>query len=1167
MKKIDALCLACAFAMVLLLNSYFNASSGVAINKEATLLEEKYYLAGPDPYYNMRLLEKTLETGKYPYMGGKHGELDPLLNYPLHGSGSRPPLFTMLTIGVGKIFSLFMNETDAMGYAMQWIPAIYGALLVIPVYFLGKIVFNRKVGLIASLFVALIPIHLASGHGSAYSLYDHDSFILLLTTSSIVFLIMALKEENRKASFMLASLSGVCIAGITMTWVSAEYIYALIAVYGIIQMLIDIFTKKIETKVPLAISTSVLLGYVLSLPVTWVKSGFTSVYLAIIIAIAIFSAIYIYIGKKSIPWIISLPSIFALGVFALLFLYLIRNTTNAFLKLFTPISDVIFGKAIYGGKVSLTIAEAFPFDISRTIMSFGPVFYLVACFGFVFLLYQFFKRKFYREYFAISVWLAVELWLAGIAGRFLNDLVPLVAIFGAYGLWIIISKIDFSGMIKKIKDAGGGLHAIRKGMKIRHVAGAIFIAFFVIFPNVWLAFDAALPSNIKQDYLKRIEGKPYKLGAYGLGFNTEEYWVDAFSWLKRENSNFNESEKPAFISWWDYGFYCVAIAKNPTVADNFQEGIPPAANMHTSRNEKEAVAVFIIRLAEGDVKKKGEVAIELKNIFDKYLGNMSNDLEKILEGKYENTSAGKIVGENYGGKNYVVREENAVYHDGVRIISMLDDENITMLYREIQNYTGKSIRYYGVEGYDINIFNVFTFLADKGVFGYETAEDDYYKLYYRSSKTKQSFTPDELRNITKGLTQDEIREIYGTFDPYTEKKQGFYESMVYRTYLGVTLPKEMFEEAENYGYWYLIPFWTDNITNPFGEGNYYYYPTAYMKHFVIRYISPVNTTTSKLFLRGELCLGMPAVVIAKYYEGAKIEGKIVSDGEPLEGIKVVVRDDFKQLLEMKYGNQILNRTIEKIPHDISFTDKNGKFSVIAPAGNITLSFYANETLIKEIRFDGTDYHPISEEEATRVAYWVRDIGEINIEKGGVKGVIYWDKDKSGDYNEGDEKLQAKIIFDGKEVYANEYEFHKLLPISYTINVTKDGYQPKTINVNVIPNSTVWYNISLIPLKVNVSGIVWYDENNNGIRDENETMQGVTIQFNVIERIDNYSVNESARSNSTGYYLATLYPAKYKIEVNYSKVIENETVSYKYEGIVDIKIGDQPKTIDIKLRRE
>ena len=54
--------------------------------------------------------------------------------------------------------------------------------------------------------------------------------------------------------------------------------------------------------------------------------------------------------------------------------------------------------------------------------------------------------------------------------------------------------------------------------------------------------------------------------------------------------------RPAFISWWDYGFYEVAIGGHPTVADNFQDGIPTAANFHTSTSEREAVAIFSIRL-------------------------------------------------------------------------------------------------------------------------------------------------------------------------------------------------------------------------------------------------------------------------------------------------------------------------------------------------------------------------------------------------------------------------------------------------------------------------------------------------------------------------------------------------------------------------------------------
>ena len=198
MKKIDALLVGLAVALVLFLNTYFNATSGVAINKEGKEVEDKFYLAGPDPYYNMRLVKVTLETGKFPYIGGVNGEKDPLLNYPLGGSGKRPPLFMMMAIGLSRIFNIFMNDVDAVGYSMQIIPAIFGALLVIPVYFIATMLFNRKAGIIASFIVALIPIHLSSGHGSAYSLFDHDSFVLLLTSFTMMFLVMSLKEKNEK---------------------------------------------------------------------------------------------------------------------------------------------------------------------------------------------------------------------------------------------------------------------------------------------------------------------------------------------------------------------------------------------------------------------------------------------------------------------------------------------------------------------------------------------------------------------------------------------------------------------------------------------------------------------------------------------------------------------------------------------------------------------------------------------------------------------------------------------------------------------------------------------------------------------------------------------------------------------------------------------------------
>ena len=61
-----ALALVGIFFTVLFFNSFFNISSDVAVNPDGEGLE-KYYLSGPDPYYNMRLVNVTYETGKYLY--------------------------------------------------------------------------------------------------------------------------------------------------------------------------------------------------------------------------------------------------------------------------------------------------------------------------------------------------------------------------------------------------------------------------------------------------------------------------------------------------------------------------------------------------------------------------------------------------------------------------------------------------------------------------------------------------------------------------------------------------------------------------------------------------------------------------------------------------------------------------------------------------------------------------------------------------------------------------------------------------------------------------------------------------------------------------------------------------------------------------------------------
>lgn len=1121
------------FMLVLFLNSYFNYTSGVAINEEATSLEEKFYLSGPDPYYNMRLVQVTMDTGHYPFVTDD----DPLLNYPFGRSGARPPIFNMITVGISKLFTPVLGETDALGYSMQFLPALYGAMLIIPVYLIGATLFGRKVGIISALFTALIPIHISSGHGSAYSLYDHDSFNLFLFTFTFFFIIKSLRAKEVNSSVIYACLAGTTMAAISMSWTAGRFIYAVIAVYAVVQMMIDLITKK--SVMPTARTTIIALfsGIIIASPYLFISGFSFNVELILAVIVTVFSGICFYLQSRNIPWILSLPTIFAIGGAAAVFLYVIRDASTGILGQLARFSNIIYENPVYSTKVSLTIAEAGTYGFSRNVMSLGPVIYLLGWAGFVFLLYRYYKTR-RRSYLFLAIVFTVQIWLSSTAGRFLNDLVPLMALFAGWITWVVIDKINFSEMIKTLRGIGGGWYGLKKAVKIRHVAGVVFLGLFIIFPNGWMAFDASVPSTLKQDF--NIEG-----GAFGLSLHTEEYWVDAFSWLNQQDNELIPAERPGFISWWDYGFYESAIGGHPTVADNFQKGIPSASNFHTATNEQQAVSVLITRILDA-VKDEngGKLPLEETEVLKKYLGENNATLFKgILEDPVENSRYyGLPIGEQYGSTDFFVRAETAIYLDAVNILNVLTDAEITWLYHDIQNVTGYSIRYYGVEGYDINIFNVFSFLADKGVFGYATDEDDYFKLVY-VDEFGGEYTPDEITN----MTQDE-RQALGSINAKVIRKDAFFNTMVYKTYLGGVIDNRTFEQ-----------YFTSSQYS--GYVSFLVQPTAGLRHFVPKYISPVTEEKPYYFARGSLCRGCPAVVIAKYYEGAYINGTITSQGTPVSAI-IRVLDDYAGY-----------------PHDAVFTDDNGNFNLIAPAGNISLSIIPqsgqSQTALETIVFNSTtnpQLYPISEAEAMRQpgTNYSRTL-DITLARGILEGTAFWDKDGDGTYNQTIDELlkDVTIQFGSSKTQTNSrgyYSIKNLIPGEYTLTGTKNGYETQTFSVVIKPEITTTQNISLVPDSVQVKGEVWFDENNNNRQDLNETMATIPLSFTIAQPLDQNSQNKTATTNQTGHYGVELVPATYNIQVDYTSESDSITYQYTYASSLQISIGDGPKTKNIKLER-
>ena len=1183
-----AIALVSIFLLVLFFNSYYNITSQVAINPEGEGFE-KFYLSGPDPYYNLRLVEGTYNTGKYPY----YYEKDPLLNYPLGAGGGRAPLLNMMALGFSRFLAPFMNEIDAIGYSMQFIPALFGALIVFVIYFLGKELFNKKVGLIAAVLIALIPAHLSSGHGSAYSLFDHDSLNLLLFFITFLFLIKSIKEEDSKKSLLYALLSGVSLAGLSLVWVEAQFLFVVIGIYAIVQMIIDIFTNKIEFKVFRTSSVILFSGYIISLPIVAFSSiGFkASLPLYICILVTVFGAVYYFFGAKKIPWTLSIPTIFSVGIISLIFIYFAESLVSS-ISLLSPLLTIrrmIFGSGIYGDKVSMTIAEANTYGISQTVMSYGPALYWIGWLGLIFLFYYYYKNKLRREYLFIIILFLVNIWLAGVAGRFINDMVPLIALLAGWILWLFVDWLDYKQMLRNIRAAGGGFHGIRRGVKFLHAFGIILIVFIIILPNSYVAFDAVVPYNVYEKtpgnwttFKQEMFGEDYS-GAYGLGIVKEKYWTHALSWLNDQDNNTNDINRPAFISWWDYGFYEVALGGHPTVADNFQDGIPPAANFHTATSEEEAVSVWIVRLLETNRQKNnGVFSDEVNQILTNYLGvNETNNISKWIDG-FSSPSYGDPIGAEYDektSKEYTVGQQypiNAAYHDIVELLTTnLTDDQITWLYHDLQKVTDWSIRYYGVEGYDKQIFNIFAFLSDKSLLLVNGIGDDFVDLKYTGYEVDRTTgekiggdqTWDAKEVIGWSDQERSNKRITGTNQYY---KDPYFETMFYRTYVGPAQGESGSKEEYD---WQI--------------------PCIDMKHFYAEYISDFSNPELQYYNTGKA-----AVVIAKYYEGAFVNGSVYFNENPIDA-EVIVQKNLTYRPDFEIP----------IDHDRdTVNSSDNTFNLIAGAGaSLQIRRVLGETvsIIKNFTFNGaedSDYAPISDNDAIRRSNNYERLLKINIEPANISGYIYDDEDNDGLFNNSIDQpvdninvliteilsvtsqtdpstgqTQQTIDNTGETVNVTNnkdgyYSISGLLPGLYRLQFyDEDKYLLDIVDLEIFEGNNS-YNVKK-PKVGNIEGKVFYDENLNDDYDTGEEIAQAEMKLYHYDPLTGQEVleGETTTSANGNYSFMNLFPGTigeknlnvYILKANKLPDYEYETVVYPEENqttIEDISIGLIPVNV-------
>lgn len=1030
------------FLLALFIRSYFayemSADNGYLVS------------GGSDSYYWQRIIDYHVETGLNLFW-------DPMLNYPDGLVNPRPPLFSM-SIAIPAVLaeSLFSSAEDATGFFFVWSTAFWGALTVIPVYFLGRETFGRRAGLVAALLFAIIPAHVQR---SVLSNADHDSLILFLIVAIFFFLLKAVKvQEHRKwvedwksrtsivaglrnylansrTAMLYALLAGTVYAALMMTWVGFAYVTVIILLYYIVQLLVNTFRYQDSTSVTLLLLMSMGFGYLLAFPYYanysaafgGIDSFFNDRFLIPVLLTAgglLFGIMFVV--TRDLPWTISLPSIALISVAII-----------GVISLFYP----WLGEAIMTGqgyfsqsKLYTTIAEARAPQFSELALSFGMVTFFLALAGLIYALVRIPKRT-GAEYIFIVVWLAASIFMAISAGRFMFNAAPAFAIAAAWVVVSIVDTLDFNGVRRSMTGASGSpLTVFRKSVKIRHVLGVLFLAFLVILPNVWFSVDAGIPSETKRSYDKDIyfslpsvmrpsgydetNGSNWYLGAFGYSLPLPSYYYPAaWQWFSEQDSDvYPASSRPAYVAWWDYGFEAVAEGDHPTVADNFQNGYQFTGNVIMAQSEEDTIALFAFRLAQTGMAQSDVMKARILSVLDRH-GVDSARFEEILSGP-----AAPIVAEVlsdpdvYGPMSSDLSGANARIVAGRVELAKIGVDNLVAMYGEVCGLTGWEIRYFNVDsrmfpisGYETGIFYAPAKLADRRLDG--SIPVDFFKIVAVDDRGIEY----EFDELTAAMTITDYKIVYTDM---------FYDSMFYRAMCGLSGTDLGLSNDGLPGYSGVI-----QGTQPMPGWNMSHfrmvYRTAYYNPYPsdqLAYHSKDWTAVSfeeavelkKKISAGEITgvvddsagsLYRSGTVFLKYYHGAYVNGTVTTaEGYPAVGLLVTVLDD--------YG----------IPHGLTETDSDGKYSVLAPFGNVTVVIsdgmitnannYASN-VVTRIQFDVTD------DQAMRVKQDLDGDGTLDyiitkdyvVKDSQISGDIFWDVDMEGNYTaETDELITGVTVY-------------------------------------------------------------------------------------------------------------------------------------------------------------
>ncbi|MFC2068061.1 oligosaccharyl transferase, archaeosortase A system-associated [Chloroflexota bacterium] len=564
-----------------------------------------------DAYYHIRLVENMLHN--FP----QRIVFDPYTSFPNGHIIFWPPFYDWLLSGSIWLIDLGAPSQRTIEVVSAYIPAILGTITIIPVYFIGKVLFNRWAGIISAGLVTILP-----GGFLARSLLgwtDHHVAEVLLSTVAMLFLILAIKSAcqnqimfrhllNREIDvirkpIIYSLLAGVFLGFYNLSWAGGPLFIFIIFLYFVIQSIID-HLRNLKTEYNTIIDTLIIFtALVISLP--WLPEGaFSGLVLPALLIALITPSVLIVISdlfkKRKFKKYYYPLFLFGSGLAGVLIISIVSpSLLDSMLMISGMLNPISITQTI--GEVQPLLFPKGDFTILPAWNQFTTSLFLGIA-GLGTLCYLVYKQG-SADKSLFAVWSIMILAATLGQARFSYYLTINMALLTGYFSWYIISTIDFKRFKAKPVEAKEKerreIFKRRKSPNEKSITAGYIGAIVVVLVMFSLVF---LPN------INKAIGVSKYAGAF-----PDDTWIETLSWLREntpepfgdpdeyyklyqpppigENYNYPESAY-GVMSWWDYGHWITRIAHRIPVSNPFQSGARATARFFTAQDENAANSIM-----------------------------------------------------------------------------------------------------------------------------------------------------------------------------------------------------------------------------------------------------------------------------------------------------------------------------------------------------------------------------------------------------------------------------------------------------------------------------------------------------------------------------------------------------------------------------------------------